>query len=143
VKVEGRLFLGIGVFLWIVSIIYGDLTREFAGTTALVLCGGLCMLIALYLFSTGRRMGVRPEDDPNGEIDEGAGEYGFFSPHSWWPLPVALSAAITFFGLVFGLWISLLGAVLLLASTFGLVFEYYRGYHTTPVVSSTDHISSH
>ena len=30
-----------------------------------------------------------PEDNPDAEIYDGAGEYGFFSPHSWWPMPVA------------------------------------------------------
>ena len=29
------------------------------------------------------------DDDLDAEVSDGAGELGFFSPHSWWPLPLA------------------------------------------------------
>ena len=41
-----------------------------------------------------------PEDRPDGEIADGAGEIGFFSPGSYWPFGLALAAAIAGLGLV-------------------------------------------
>ena len=61
--------------------------------------------------------------------DEADIDYGFYSPHSWWPLPVAACAAIVCFGLVFAAWIVVAGAALLMLSLIGFVFEYYRGDH--------------
>ena len=78
---------------------------------------------------TGRRLPRRPEDDPAGEIEEGAGEFGFFSPHSWWPLFVGLAAATVALGVAFGWWLFLIGALALLLSVVGFVFEYYRGHY--------------
>ena len=59
---------------------------------------GLCLLTGFYLLFTGRRLPMRPEDDNEGEIVQGTGEIGFFSPHSWWPLWVGLAAAFTAVG---------------------------------------------
>ncbi|MEK9898620.1 MAG: cytochrome c oxidase subunit 4, partial [Actinomycetota bacterium] len=54
-------------------------------------------------------------------------EYGFFSPHSWWPLVVALGAATIAMGLVFAVWVIVLGGAVLLLGIVGWLFEYYRG----------------
>jgi hypothetical protein len=125
VKTGGLFFGGLVVFFAIVDIVYWSLSHEAAGTTALALTAGLCLLIAFYLLFTERRMQALPEDRPDADVDEGAGEVGFFSPHSWWPLAVAASAAVLFLGLVFGWWLFAIGAVLLALSTIGFVFEYY------------------
>ena len=45
-----------------------------------------------------RRIEPRPEDRPEAEIADGAGEMGFFSPGSYWPIGIALSAAIAGLG---------------------------------------------
>ena len=68
------------------------------------------MMIAFYLWATGRRLPERPEDNPGGEIAEFEGEYGFFSPHSWWPLPLAAAAAVCFLGIAVGWWMFIIGA---------------------------------
>jgi len=126
-KVEGLIFALFTVFVWIVAVVYGVLANEWVGTSALALAGGLGFILAFYFLFTGRRIDKRPEDDLNAEPSDGAGELGFFSPHSWWPLPVAASAGVIFFGVVFGWWIVALGTVLLGISLYGFVFEYYRG----------------
>ena len=74
-----------------------------------------------------RRLPQRPEDDNEGEIEQGTGELGFFSPHSWWPLFVGLAAATAAMGVAIGWWMFLIGALALLLSVIGFVFEYYRG----------------
>ena len=100
-----------------------------AGTTALALTGGLAFLVGFYTLFTARRIDPRPEDSKDGEIADGAGELGFFSPHSWWPLPLALSTAVIGLGLVFGWWLVAVGVGLLALALVGFVFEYYRGAH--------------
>jgi Cytochrome c oxidase subunit IV len=128
-KVEGLIFAAFAGFFAIVAVVYGLLSREVVGTTALVLSGGLALAIGFYLLRVNSRFGPRPEDRLDGEIADAAGEYGFYSPNSWWPLPTAASAAIMCTGFAFGWWLTVLGLFLLLASAVGFVFEYYRGYH--------------
>jgi hypothetical protein len=49
-------------------------------------------MVGYYVWFTDRRIGVTlPEDNLQGEIADSAGELGFYSPHSWWPLPLAAS----------------------------------------------------
>ncbi len=127
-KVEGWLFLGCGVFLAGSDIVYWYVSYDPTGTTALALAVALCLLAGFYVIFTGRRLPRRPEDDNAGEIAQGTGEIGFFSPHSWWPLWVGLAAATTALGAAIGWWMVLIGFVALLLTSVGFVFEYYRGY---------------
>lgn len=126
-RVEGFLFLFCAVFFAVTDVIYWLWSKDPTGTTALALSVGLAFLIAFYLLFTGRRIDARPEDDLDAEISDGAGEMGFFSPHSWWPLFVAGSAALGAIGIAVGWWLFIIGAVFLIASVIGFVFEYYRG----------------
>ena len=128
-RVEGLIFAVFAVFFAAVATVYGVLSHEVVGTTALVLSGGLALAIGFYLLRVSARFGPRPEDLPDADIADDAGEYGFYSPHSWWPLPTAASAALMCLGFAFGWWLTVLGAFLLIGSVIGFVFEYYRGYH--------------
>jgi len=123
------MFAGLTVFMWVAAAIYWLLSREPAGTTALVLCGGLTFLVGFYVLFTGRRVDPRPEDNPHGEIDDAYPDYGFYAPHSSWPLPTAGAAAVVALGFVFGWWLVIIGVALLFFSAVGFVFEYYRGDH--------------
>jgi hypothetical protein len=126
-KVEGWLFAAGTFFFALAGVIYWMLAQEPVGTVALAFTAGLAFLVGYYLLFTGRRIDVRPEDRADAEIVEGAGELGFFSPHSWWPLPLAFFAALTFLGIVFGWWLFIIGAIGGMLSVVGLVFEYHRG----------------
>jgi hypothetical protein len=128
VKVEGYIFASGIVFFGIATPIYWLLSRDPTGTAALILTFGLCFLISFYLLFTARRLpGPRPEDRGDADISEGAGTLGFYSPHSWWPLTCAGAAAIVSLGVVFGWWLAIMGAFLLVLAACGMVFEYYRG----------------
>ena len=127
-KVEGWLFLGCGVFFGGADIVYWYVSKDPTGTAALALAVGLALLTGFYIVFTGRRLPVRPEDDEEGEIASGTGEIGFFSPHSWWPLWVALSASVVAIGTAVGWWLVLIGVLLVVMTTIGFVFEYYRGH---------------
>lgn len=126
-KIEGWLFFSGTFFFGIASVIYWVLSGEMVGTVALAFTAGLSFLVGYYLLFTARRIDPRPEDSLTAEIEEGAGELGFYSPHSWWPLPVAFFAAVAFVGLVIGWWLFLIGAIGAGLAVVGLVFEYYRG----------------
>jgi Cytochrome c oxidase subunit IV len=126
-KVEGLIFAYITVFFFLVGGVYWWLSAEPMGSTALIFTGFMAALIGFYVLFTGSRVDPRPEDDPEGEIADIAGEYGFYSPHSWWPLPLGISAAIAAMGFIFGWWMIVLGAFFIILSSIGLVFEHYRG----------------
>jgi len=128
-KFEGSLFIGCAIFFGGADIVYWYFSKDPTGTTALALSVGLAFLTWFYLLFTGRRLPERPEDNPDGEIEEGTGELGFFSPHSWWPLYVGLAAAIAAMGVAIGWWMFLIGLLALFLTTIGFVFEYYRGVY--------------
>lgn len=121
---------GVPVFM-IIAAVYGLLTNftEPVGFIGLLLLAGLAGLVAFFLFITGRTIDARPEDDPLGTIESAAGEYGEFSPHSWWPFVLGLGAAVVFFGVAVGWWISGVGAVIGAIGLVGLIFEFSRGQH--------------
>jgi uncharacterized membrane protein len=130
-KIETALF-GSGVFFFgPIAVIYGIVTswNEPVGTSALFLTAGLAALIALYFWLTSRRIDPRPEDDPMGQIADSAGDQGHFPPYSWWPLPLALGAAIIFAAFAAGTWMLFIGAAIGAVALVGWVFEYYRGEH--------------
>jgi hypothetical protein len=129
VKVEGWLFIGCGIFLAGADIVYWYVSHDPTGTTALVMAVALSLLIGFYVLFTGRRLPQRPEDNTEGEIAEGTGEIGFFSPHSWWPMWLALAGAVLFLGFAIGWWMFIIGAVAVFLAAIGFVFEYYRGHY--------------
>lgn len=126
-KIEGWLF-GLGaIFYAVVAAAYWFLSGDEVGTTALVMTGALAFLVAFYVLYTAKRVYPRPEDRLDAEIDEADPEYGFFSPHSWWPLAVGFAAFLVVLGLIFAVWLVVLGVMVLMFAIVGWMFEYYRG----------------
>lgn len=130
-KTEIGFFSVIGVFFVVVGAAYGVVTdwMEPVGWVALLLCGGLGFMIAFFLWTVARKLPARPEDDEHGEIEQQEGPYGAFSPFSWWPLWLALSASLIFLGVAIGLWVAVAGVVLGIWAVVGWSFEYYIGQH--------------
>lgn len=126
-KTSWILFVGLSIFYAILTVVYWQLGGEAVGITAIALSAGLALIVGFYLWFTDRRLGnLLPEDNQQGEIADSAGEIGFFSPHSWWPLPVALSASALALGLIIGWWLVLLALGALIISIMGLVLEYEK-----------------
>jgi hypothetical protein len=112
------------VFYFMVATIYFFAGGEAVGITAITLSGTLAGLVGFYMWYSNRRLAnVLPEDNDIAEIADGAGELGFYSPHSWWPLPVAVFACLSGLGLIIGWWLTLIGVGGLLISILGLVTE--------------------
>jgi hypothetical protein len=129
-RLEFKLFLYGVLFFFPVGLIYGVWSHgEPVGTVGIPLIGGLVGMIGAYLALLSRRIDPRPEDDEQGEIAEGQGDQGLFSPWSWWPLAIGASAAIAFLGLAVGFWLTGIGVVFALIALVGWVFEYSRGIH--------------
>lgn len=127
-KVEALIFNIIAIFCVAAAIVYGVWAREPIGTTALVLSGGLTGMIGAFFWFVSRRIDARPEDRKDAEIADGSGELGFFSPASYWPFGLALAVALTALGLsYFYFWLIAIGAVAVLITVGGLLFEYYVG----------------
>ena len=126
-RIEGALF-GIGfIFYSLLAGVYWYFSRDEIGTTALALTGGMAFLISFYALYTSKRVYPRPEDRLDAEMDEADPEYGFYSPHSWWPLAVAVPTVMIVLGLIFAVWLIVLGVAALVLGLVGLLFEYYRG----------------
>ena len=68
-----------------------------------------------------------PLNVTDAEVDEADPEYGFFSPNSWWPLVLGFSTMVIVFGLIFAVWLIVLGVFILFIALIGWMFEYYRG----------------
>ena len=131
-KVEALIFNLIAVFCIAAAVVYGFWAQEPIGTTALALSAGLSSLIGGFFWFVSRRIDARPEDLKDAEIADGAGELGFFSPASYWPFALALSVAITGLGLAYWyFWLIAIGAVAVLCTVGGLLFEYYVGQNAT------------
>ena len=127
-KVESAIFFIICLACIAAAVVYGLWAMEPIGTTALVLSGGLTGLIGGFFWFVSRRIDARPEDRKDADIAEGAGELGFFSPGSYWPFALALSAALMGLALAFWYpWLVILAGVALLLTIGGLLFEYYVG----------------
>jgi drug/metabolite transporter (DMT)-like permease len=124
-KTTNRMFLWLMVFLAPDTVIYWYLSKDPTGTAALTLCTLMSALIWYYLAFTSRRIGPGPEDDEEAEISDGAGELGFFSPYSWWPLGLVLSIGTGFLGIAVGWWLVYFAIPLVAVSVVGMIFEYY------------------
>lgn len=129
-KVASRVTTLLAAFFVLVGTVYGILTRgEAVGLGALLLCGGLAGMIAFYLRVVDKRSGQMPEDNPYGEIEDGAGELGTFSPWSWWPIVLAAGAAGAFLALAVGWWLLVPAGVLGIIGLVGWTMEFSRGVH--------------
>ena len=126
-RIEGGIFAMGAIFFWVVGAAYWFLSGDEIGTTAIVMTGFLAGLVSVYLLVTAKRVYPRPEDRNDAEIEEADPEYGFFSPHSWWPLVVAFGSAVIVMGLVFAVWLIVFGVFLLMIALVGWLYEYYRG----------------
>ncbi|MEU8623983.1 cytochrome c oxidase subunit 4 [Streptomyces sp. NPDC048669] len=130
-KIQGKLFLWLSVFMLVMAVTYGVWSKEPVGTTTLFLAFGLSVMIGFYLAFTARRVDALAQDNREADVADEAGDVGFFSPHSWQPLSLALGGALAFMGVVFGWWLLYFSLPVLLIGLFGWVFEYYHGENRT------------
>lgn len=125
-RTESRIFEILTTFFFAVAIIYLLIAREPAGSAGLFLTGGLSLIVGTYFRFVSRRLELRPEDNPGAEVSDGAGDVGFFSPGSYWPVGLASAVALMGISLAFMYyWAVTISAVILVIAIGGLVFEYH------------------
>jgi hypothetical protein len=125
-KASYRLFVGLSLFYALMAVIYYLVGGEAVGITCNSLSSGLAAIVGFYVWFNNNRLGLLPQDNVTAEIADGAGELGFYSPHSWWPLPVALSACAAGLGLLVGWWLTTIALGALFISVFGFALEYEK-----------------
>jgi hypothetical protein len=133
-KAETRLFAVIGGLLVVFTVAYATLTAgmsggvEVVGTVALALSCLLCAMAGGFMWLVSRRIEPRPEDRADAEPADGAGDVGFFSPYSYWPISIAIGATLSAFGIaVWQFWITGTGLVVVVVAAASMLFEYYTG----------------
>jgi hypothetical protein len=125
-KTEAILFAGVAGFFLVTDVLYAVWSRDPTGTAALTISFLMALLVTFFFATNYRRKGLRPEDRRDGQIHERSGPVGFFSPHSIGPSLTAAGMALLALGVVFGLWLFLIGLGVVLAGVFGMVFQYAR-----------------
>ena len=126
-KVSWQLFIGLSVFYVLMTIIYWQVGGEPVGIGGMLLAAALAGMVGFYVWFTQRRIGqILPEDNLTALISDGAGDLGFYSPHSWWPLPVALSMCALTLSLIIGWWLTVISLGALVISSIGMVTEYEK-----------------
>ncbi|MDO0917456.1 MULTISPECIES: aa3-type cytochrome oxidase subunit IV [unclassified Streptomyces] len=123
-KTEARLFIGVAGFFLVTAVGYGWRSKEPAGTAVLTIAFLMAALVAFFLHMQYRRRGLRAQDRPDAEVADTAGPLHFFAPHSPWPITTALGSVLAALGVVYGLWLFLLGVGVLGHGVFGMVFQY-------------------
>ena len=133
-KVEARLFELLTVFFALAGVAYTLFTTftskgtEWVGVVGMFFSAGLTLIAGTYFRFVARRVEIRPEDFEDAEIEDGAGELGFFSPHSWWPILVAGGAALFAVAFATGnFWLAIYAAAVIMGTAAGMVFEYHVG----------------
>ncbi|MEU9594305.1 cytochrome c oxidase subunit 4 [Streptomyces sp. NPDC048219] len=130
-KIQGKIFLWLSLFILAVAVTYGVWSKEPAGATALFLAFALCLMIGFYLAFTAKRVDAGAQDNKEADVADDAGEVGFFSPHSWQPLALGIGGALAFLGVAVGWWVMYFSLPVILVGLWGWVFEYYRGENRT------------
>lgn len=148
-RMESRIFLIVAGFLVMATALYAWWTWSYqtggmepVGVVGLLLSAGLCGIIGSYFSFVARRIDARPEDRPDAEIAEGAGDLGFFSPGSYWPIALAGAATVTGLAAAFWqVWLLIIGVAFVLLAVGGLLFEYYVGQNDANESSIASHTS--
>ena len=134
-KTNAKIFLLLTVFYALDAFAYGLWSFnsygkvEIIGTAAISMLVFLAGFIAFYLMNAGKNQGLVPEDNPFANIEDGEAEAGFYSPWSWWPFVLGLSASMVFASLAIGWWMTFIFMPIALIGVIGLVYEYSRGQH--------------
>ena len=131
-KVSWQLFIGLALFYVLMTVIYWQVGGEPVGIGGMLLAAALAGMVGFYVWFTQRRIGqILPEDNLTALISDGAGDLGFYSPHSWWPLPVALSMCALTLSLIIGWWLTVISLGALVISIIGMVTEYEKPIATS------------
>jgi hypothetical protein len=124
VRTFAKVFLASGTFLLVTAVIYWFISYEPAGTILLLGTAAATYVMAAYAGLKMRRSSEPVEDRGDADPGAGAGDpVTSFAMDSPWPLVFGIGVAVLAGGLVFGLPLVVVGAILVVAGTVGLMRE--------------------
>ncbi|NLU71359.1 cytochrome c oxidase subunit 4 [Streptomyces sp. HNM0575] len=123
-KVEALLFTGVAAFFAAVAAGYVPFSEDPAGNAALLISCLMSSLIAFFLWMQYRRRGTRAQDRPDAAVRDTAGPLAFFPPRSYYPVFTALGTAVAGLGVIFGMWLFLIGVGIVAPGVAGFVFQH-------------------
>lgn len=128
-RTESRILICLGLFFGVMCAVYWLWSLEDAGGVMMFAGTLLCFLPGSYYFFWSRRMGPRPEDNPEATQPQGAGIVGTFPGTSIWPFTLGMGAFFVVLALVFGIWFLIPGFGLAIWAFLGGTAESRRGGH--------------
>ena len=114
-KPVSRVMVAIAVFLIVDAAVYMVTAREWTGGPLIAMTAVSLTFLGLVLWVVARRATREVEEHP-GEV--GGVKLDHVGP-TIWPVAFALAAAILAIGLVTAVWVTILGAIVFLASMVG------------------------
>jgi Cytochrome c oxidase subunit IV len=119
-----KVLLASGTFILVADAIYWFVSYEPAGTILLLATAVAAYIMAAYAWFHVRRAAVAVEDRSDADPGAAAGEpITSFTMDSPWPLLFGVGVAIVAGGLVFGPPLLIVGAILVVVATIGLMRE--------------------
>jgi len=126
-RVSAVFLAGTGIFFAIIGIVYWFTSYEDAGFLMLLGSALLGLLPGSYYLWWSYKMKPQFNDDPEGEIAEGAGTIASFPGSSIWPFLLGMGAMFAVLTFVFGLWLAPIAAALIISAAIGVTVESRRG----------------
>jgi Cytochrome c oxidase subunit IV len=124
VRTGGKVALGSAAFAAAIGLIYWFVAYEPAGAALLAGFAAAMLLIAAYVALRLRAAAPDPQDRAEAGPEEASGEeVGAFPSESLWPLVLAFGSMLLVGGLVYGVWLALVGAVVTAWSLVRLIAE--------------------
>jgi hypothetical protein len=127
-RTEWKLFLGLGIFMlplgivyWVLTALYGGL--EIAGSLLLIIVALAFAFVGVYLLIQSKRLGGARPEDRDADPSEGAGSVGSFPVSSVWPLIGAIGALMLAYGLIFGIYLAIPGLLIIVTTVIGFARE--------------------
>jgi Cytochrome c oxidase subunit IV len=115
--IQARLFAFVGLFVGAVSLLYGFLTYEWAGTVMLSLTSILAFVIGGYLGWKKPPKGTGVEEAEHGQD----AEEPWFPAASGWPFALGAAVVLVANGLLLGLWLLLPASAFLAYAVAGFI----------------------
>lgn len=128
-RVQAAIFLGIATFLVAAALVYGITSSESAGTTMLLLAGGMALIVGGYLGVQARSTSdaAEPEREGGGGDADPAAQGEAYLPHaSIWPFGMGMGLVVMTNGLALGLWAVIPGALLAASCLWGYARQSRR-----------------
>ena len=127
-KVEWRTILGAAIFLGATGVVYWAFKNhptEAAGVAMLIFgFAAYFMLFGYLLLQYLRRDKIpRPEDRFDATYADGEGVVGYFPNASIWPAGMGLGMVVAVVGFIYGIWYTIIGAILFFGAVFGWMVE--------------------